>query len=100
MAPDSRPSAVEKAGPRTLRVVWSDGLKSDVDVVELRRRCPCAHCVDEFTRQPLLKPEDVSDTVRPVRVRSLGRYALSVDFTDGHSSSIFSWELLRGMMAK
>ncbi len=97
MAPSSRPVSVEKAGPRTLRVAWSDGLKSDIDVVELRRRCPCAHCVDEFTRRPLLKPEDVSDTVRPVRVRSLGRYALSVDFSDGHSSSIFSWDLLRGL---
>lgn len=91
------PTSVEKGTERNLSITWSDGEKADLDVVELRRACVCAHCVDEHTRQQILKPEDVAETVRPVRVRNLGRYALMIDWTDGHSSSIYSWASLSRM---
>ncbi len=32
-----------------------------------------------------------------VKVRSLGRYALAIDWTDGHNSSIYSWERLQSL---
>jgi ATP-binding protein involved in chromosome partitioning len=91
------PSSVEKGSEKTLSVTWSDGQKADLDVVELRRACVCAHCVDEHTREQILKAEDVAETVRPIRVRNLGRYALMIDWTDGHSSSIYSWDALSRM---
>lgn len=94
------PRAVEKKGPRTLGIVWSDGEESQLDVVGLRRACVCAHCVDELTREAILKPEDVPESVRPLKVRNLGRYALIVDWSDGHSSSIYSWDLLRELDGK
>jgi DUF971 family protein len=88
------PKTVEKKDPRTLAIAWSDGQNGNVDVIQMRRSCVCAHCVDEFTREPILRPEEVSDSVRPTKVRNLGRYALTVDWSDGHSS-IFAWDLLR-----
>jgi DUF971 family protein len=88
------PINIEKAGPKTLKVVWSDQREDHHDVVTLRRRCRCAHCVHEMTGEQLLKPEDVSDAVRPVKVTSLGRYALNINWSDGHGS-IFAWDLLR-----
>lgn len=87
------PSSIVKKGPRTLAVEWVGGETHLLDVVALRRACVCAQCVDEFTRQPILKPEDVPETTRPVKVKNLGRYALVVDWNDGHNS-IFSWEYL------
>jgi ATP-binding protein involved in chromosome partitioning len=89
------PRSVVKKNARNLEIQWSDGEASTLDVVQLRRACVCAHCVDELTREAILKPEEVAETVRPVKVRNLGRYALVVDWTDGHSSSIYSWDLLR-----
>lgn len=80
---------------RTLGVRWSDGRESRYDVVDLRRRCPCAECVEEWTRKPLLNPEDVPETVRPQRIQSVGRYALQIQFSDGHSTGIYTYEMLR-----
>jgi ATP-binding protein involved in chromosome partitioning len=92
---NAQPQSIEKKDARTLNIVWSDGQATPYDVVALRRACVCAHCVDEMTRAQILKPEQVSESVRPVKVRNLGRYALVVDWTDGHSSSIYSWPYLR-----
>ena len=91
------PTAVEKTSERTLSISWSNRQRADYDVVDLRRACTCAHCVDEMTRVQILKPEQVSDAVRPVKVCSLGRYALAIDWTDGHNSSIYSWDRLQAL---
>jgi DUF971 family protein len=88
------PTKIAKAGPRTLKVQWSDDRQDLFDVVMLRRSCRCANCVNEMTGEQILRPEQVSEAVRPVKVTSLGRYALNFEWSDGHSS-IFSWDLLR-----
>lgn len=80
---------------RTLGIIWTDGKQHLYDVVELRRRCPCAACIDEWTRKPLLKASDVAETIRPKAITSVGRYALNIVFSDGHSSGIYSYKGLR-----
>lgn len=71
---------------RTLRVVWQDGLEKLFDVVSLRKNCPCASCAGGV---------EVNDTVRPVEIKSVGRYALIVVFDDGHRTGIYSFDNLR-----
>ncbi len=88
------PTRVNKTEDRLLSIVWSDEREDQFDVVDLRRRCRCARCVDELTGKQVLRAEDVPEDLRPTQVKSLGRYALTLDWTDGHSS-IFSWEQLR-----
>jgi DUF971 family protein len=80
---------------RTLAIKWTDGKENLFDVVELRRRCPCANCIDEWTKKPKLKPEDVDDSLRPVKIASVGRYALSIAFSDGHATGIYTYKSLR-----
>ena len=80
---------------RTLAIVWTDDRSTLYDVVELRRRCPCAVCIDEWTREQRLRPADVKDEVRPVRIESVGRYALSIRFSDGHGTGIYTFKMLR-----
>lgn len=80
---------------RKMGVVWTDGKENVFDVVELRRKCPCALCVDEWTHQPKLKPEDVSDSIRPTFVQSVGRYAMNIQFSDSHSTGIYTFSYLR-----
>lgn len=85
---------------KTLGIGWTDGVETFFDVVELRRKCPCAVCVDEMSGQRKLKDEDVSDSVRPVRIHSVGRYALTVEFTDRHKTGIYTFDYLRKLDAQ
>lgn len=80
---------------RTLAITWTDGRDSLYDVVELRRQCPCAECVDEISRERKLKPEQIPQSVRPVKIESVGRYAMKIRFTDGHQTGIYTFDFLR-----
>lgn len=82
---------------RTLGIQWTDGRRDALDVVMLRRKCPCAVCIDEWTREQRLKPSDVPDTVRPLHIESVGSYALKIEFTDGHSTGIYTFPMLRSL---
>ena len=88
---------IDQLSERTLGIVWSDDKESIYDVVDLRRKCPCAHCIDEWSGEQRLMPEDISDDIRPVRIDSVGRYALSIHFNDNHSTGIYSFQFLRSL---
>ncbi len=63
----------------------------------LRRACRCAHCVEEFSGRPLLRPEDVPENVYPAKIQAMGNYAVAIQWSDGHSSSIYPYDLLLTM---
>lgn len=104
-APDRPPQGVPGApvrliaawreDERTLGLQWSDGGHDLWDVVRLRRTCPCAHCVDEDTGRRTLRREDVADDVRIASVATVGRYALTFRFTDGHDTGRYRWDRLK-----
>ena len=94
---NTRVKDIQQVGPRTLAITWTDGRRDDYDVVELRRKCPCATCIDEWTREQRLMPHEVKDDVRPVRIDSVGAYALKIEFSDGHSTGIYTFPMLRAL---
>lgn len=96
-ADNIRVKDIKQADSRTLAITWTDDKESLFDVVELRRRCPCAVCIDEWTHEQRLDPKSVSDDVRPIRVDSVGRYAMSIKFNDGHGTGIYTFPMLRGL---
>jgi ATP-binding protein involved in chromosome partitioning len=89
------PTAIRQAGPRTLAIVWADGRESRYDVRELRLACGCAQCVDEWSGEGRLDPASVPDDVHPIRIEPVGRYAIQVEWSDGHSSGIYPFRRLR-----
>lgn len=93
--PAHTPTSILQAGPRSLAIEWADGTRSDIDVRELRLACACAHCVDEWTGEPRLDPASVPEDVRPIRVQTVGRYALQVEWSDGHDAGIYPFERIR-----
>jgi DUF971 family protein len=97
LADSIRVKDIGQVNDRTLGILWTDGRRDQFDVVTLRRRCPCAHCIDEWTGEKRLKPESVPDTVRPVRIDSIGSYALQIHFNDGHSTGIYTFQMLRDL---
>ncbi len=60
----------------------------------LRRACRCALCVEEMSGKQILQPEDVSENVYPTGITPMGNYAVAIAWSDGHSSSIYPYNVL------
>ena len=89
------PTKIEQRGARTLGIAWADGAESLLDVRELRLSCGCAHCVDEWTGAGRLDPGAVPADVYPVKIAGVGRYAIQIEWSDGHGSGIYPFRRLR-----
>ncbi len=76
---------------RTLGIGWTTGTVCLYDVVAMRRACPCAHCVSETSGERTLDPASIPESVRPTRIASVGRYALTIAFSDGHDTGIYTF---------
>ena len=95
--PSIRVKAIDQLDDRTLAITWTDNRRDQFDVVALRRKCPCATCIDEWSHEPILKPEQVPESVRPITIESVGQYALTIQFNDGHRTGIYTFAMLRRM---
>ncbi|MEN8182933.1 MAG: DUF971 domain-containing protein [Myxococcota bacterium] len=93
--PSFTPTAIRQQGPRNLAVEWADGHQSLYDVRALRLACACASCVDEWSGEHRLDPTSVPDDVHPQSIRGVGRYAIQIDWSDGHSTGIYPFRRLR-----
>lgn len=92
---DLYPKQMKQAGSDRLAITWNDGHESSYAVRELRLECPCASCVDEWTRKKTLRADLVPLDIRPREIRPVGRYAIMIHWSDGHNTGIYSFELLR-----
>jgi DUF971 family protein len=91
------PARIQQRGPGELAIDWADGQESRYPVRQLRLACSCAHCVDEWTGEGRLDAASVPDDVRPLKIQPVGRYAIQIDWSDGHSTGIYSFRLLRAL---
>ena len=78
-------------------IKWSDDTETRYSAPRLRRACPCAGCINEWTGEKVLRDESVSDDVSFTHVSVVGRYALNFHFSDGHNTGIFSFKYLRDL---
>jgi ATP-binding protein involved in chromosome partitioning len=82
---------------RTLSVLWQDGHRDDFDVRDLRLDCHCAACIEEASGRALLDPKSVPPDIAPRVISSVGNYAITISWSDGHSTGIYSFEYLRAI---
>ncbi len=78
-----------------LSIKWSDDLETHYTAPSLRRSCPCATCVDEWTGAKRLDASTIPDDLTITSTSIVGRYALNFHFSDGHDTGIFSFKYLR-----
>ena len=97
----THPSKLSLAADGTLRIEWSDAVTRRYTVKELRDECPCATCREKRALPP---PPATSLTVlsaaeaKPlalVSMKPVGHYAYAIEFSDGHDTGIFTFDLLR-----
>ena len=59
--------------------------------------CRCAACVDELTGVRTLDISSIADDIIIDDMQLVGNYALRIDWSDGHSTGLYSWKLLRAL---
>jgi DUF971 family protein len=91
------PREISQESNSLLRITWADGRVCDYHAAKLRRVCPCAQCVNEWTGQRTLKPETISDEVEINDLSIVGRYALNFRWSDNHETGIYSFQYLRDL---
>ena len=89
------PSKVDPMSPTEMQVGWNDGANFAVPYLELRFFCPCAGCVDEHTGQRMIKKASIRPDIRPLEILPVGRYALQVNWNDGHATGLYHYETMR-----
>lgn len=97
------PTALKKTDNRSLRIQWSDGELLDYPFGLLRNACPCATCKERKKADEMKEPGDLLKILKPgeavaldiLEMRPVGNYAYNITFSDGHSSGLFTMELLR-----
>src|ERR1700755_3169367 len=89
------PLQIIEESDSALTIVWSDERETSYEASDLRRKCPCAGCVNEWTGERMLRAETIPDNVTFTHTSIVGRYALNFHFSDGHETGIFSFKYLR-----
>jgi DUF971 family protein len=84
-----------------MEITWEDGARSTYTGEQLRWACPCAECRGEAgVPGRLSRVNQLSaDELRVKDVTLVGQYALQIAFESGHATGIYTFSLLRGLMA-
>ena len=102
------PVRIDKLDSRELLIEWSDGVTQQIPFRSLRDGCQCATCIDKR----LHKADDKNKAGLPIltaaeaqpldilKMHPVGNYAYNIHFSDGHSTGIFTFELLRSFTGR
>ena len=79
----------------TITFKWPDGHESKYKARDLRLACRCAMCIEETSGRALLEPATVPAQVQAKRMELIGQYAVSIEWSDGHTTGIYNFRDLR-----
>lgn len=95
------PVAIRRLDDGRIELSWSDGVRTSFTPRLLRDACPCATCREQRA-QPVGKPSMLQvltpQEIAPLAIAGMqpvGQYAYAIEFSDGHSSGIYTLEYLR-----
>jgi DUF971 family protein len=82
-------------GGRTLQVSYDDGRTDRIEAEYLRVESPSAEVQGHSPDQKVVVPGKRDVAIR--NVHPVGSYAVRLEFSDGHSTGIYTWSYLRGL---
>ncbi len=78
----------------SLTILWKDGFTSKFDLLDLRKKCPCASCRGGHGGTVGAATGHIA-SISLVSWKKVGRYALNLTWNDFHDSGIFTYDNLR-----
>ena len=87
----TKPVELKQVSNDELSITWDDGHVSVYRWTLLRHACPCAWCESERGANRLV----VKASTRPTVIVPMGNYAYGMEWDDGHSTGIYSFDFLR-----
>lgn len=78
---------------RRFALTWNDGFSAELDYDYVRGYCPCAGCQGHSAGQVVFRKPP--GPVTPVTIEPVGNYAISISWSDGHSTGIYRFDFLR-----
>lgn len=94
------PRQIIEESDSEISIIWSDETENSYSASRLRKDCPCAGCINEWTGEKILNPASVADNLSFSSISIVGRYALNFHFSDGHNTGIYSFQLLKQLGEK
>ena len=91
----AEPVQIIEESDSEVSIKWSDDSESKYTAAQLRRACPCAGCINEWTGEKMLDPAKIADDLTFKKISIVGRYALNFQFSDAHETGIFSFKYLK-----
>jgi DUF971 family protein len=76
---------------KQLRITWDDGHVSDYPLAYLRGWCPCAGCQGHGGERRYVHAAETE----LANLSVVGRYALNLEWADGHQTGIYTYRYLR-----
>lgn len=93
---DITPADIDILRDRSVTVTFEDGVVAEYEVRALRAACPCASCRGWRERGDVAWPRPgMADTITIAHAELTGAWGLSIDWSDGHSTGIYAWSVLR-----
>ena len=85
---------------KTVTITWNDGHESVYSFAGLRAVCPCVECKGGHAHMggppdPRVVRDAVDSSLDLQRIEQVGSYALQFFWSDGHSTGIYTWDVLR-----
>ena len=94
------PRQIIEESDSEISINWSDDTETKFNATDLRRSCPCAGCINEWTGEKILKADLVKNDLSFSSISIVGRYALNFHFSDGHDTGIYSFQYLMELTKK
>ncbi len=79
---------------KQLRIQWKDGKTCQYDLLMLRKNCPCAVCRGGHDQDSVRTTGDITG-IQLVSWKKIGRYAISITWSDNHDTGIYTYDGLR-----
>jgi len=101
--PSPVPRTIARVAGGAVEITWSDDARTTHSPRQLRDACPCATCREQRAAPvpppprgllPVLRPEETMP-LAITGMKPVGQYAYSIEFSDGHSSGIYTLDYLR-----
>lgn len=96
-----QPLQIKIVEDRDIYIRWSDNSESLINLMKMRKLCPCATCASEREEQSKTYiPLFAGDQIKVKSINQVGSYAISISWKDGHNTGIFEYPFLKYLAEK